>query len=202
MTISRPRNRRRKYFIKKEFQTRFISRFCLPVIFTALIAAIVIYRFSGQSVVTVFENSRLMIKPGTEFIMPGLILSTLISIILVGIATMVIMFFASHRIAGPLYKVEKSLERMANGDLSFDIHFRRRDEVKKLADAFNMASLRLNALLGDMKQESARLDSAIDNLKDLAGKPPVGEEPLKEAIKKLEVVNNQLEEELLKFRLR
>jgi len=203
MAISISRNRRKNYFIKKKFQTRFILRFCFPVIFTALIAAIVVYYFSSQSTVTVFENSRLVIKPGTEFIIPGLILSALFSIILVGIATVIIMFFISHRIAGPLYKVENSLERMADGDLSFDIHFRKRDEIKKLANAFNMTSRKLNGLIGDVKQERAELDSAVSRLNLLTGKlSPEQREALKENIKKLEAVNNRFEKKLLKFKLR
>ena len=176
-----------------------MSRFVIPVIFTALISSIIVYYFSSQSVTTVFENSRLVIKPGTEFIMPGLILSTLISVILVGIATMFIMLFISHRIAGPLYKVESSLKKMGNGDLSFDINFRRRDEIKNLAEAFNVASLRLNALVGDVKLQTGELNSAVNEVRTLPQKSPQEQDA---SIKRLEVMIAQLNEKLLKFRLR
>ena len=169
-------NRRRTYFIKKRFQTSFILKFCLPVIFTAMISAIVVYRFSSQSTATVFENSRLMIKAGTEFIIPGLVLSTLISVILVGIATVLVMFFISHRIAGPLYKLEGSLERLGSGDMSFDIHFRQKDEVRKLAEIFNEASLDLSKLIGDVKREHAQLNSTIKELKAMVETAPPEEE--------------------------
>lgn len=195
-------NRRRNYFIKKRFQTNFILKFCLPVIFTALISAIVVYRFSSESTTTVFENSRLMIKAGTEFIIPGLMLSTLISVILVGIATALVMFFISHRIAGPLYKLENSLERLGSGDMSFDIRFRQKDEVRKLAEIFNVASLDLSKLIGDVKREHAQLNSTIKELKAMVETAPPEEEALKEVIKKLEAVNSRLNEKLFKFRLR
>ena len=198
MVSSKSRNRRRNYFIDREFQTRFILKFCIPVIFTAFISAFVVYYFLSQSVTTVFENSRIIIKSGTEFIMPGLVLSTLVSVVLVGIGTMVVMLFMSHRIAGPLYKLESSLDRLATGDMSFNIYFRKWDELKRMADVFNKASLRLNTMIGDIKEESKKLDLVMNELKVSPRKSSVNER----AIKKLEIINDKLVENLLKFRLR
>src|SRR3990167_5140637 len=140
-------NRRKNYFIKREFQTKFILKFCALVALTALISAIVVYLFLSRSVTTVFENSKIVIKPSTEFVMPGLILSSLVSILLVSLATIVTVLFISHRIAGPLYKLENSLERMAECDLSFDISLRKNDETKTLSEAFNRTLRRLNSMI-------------------------------------------------------
>jgi len=201
MKAYKPQERRRNYFIKKEFQARFILQFCLLVILTAVISAFAIYRFSSQSVTTVFENSRLMIKPSTEFIMPGLILSTLFSVVLVSIATIGIVLFVSHRIAGPLYKVEASLERMANGDMGFDIDFRKGDEVRKLAEIFNATSQSLSKMIGDVKSESVQLNLDIAKLKVLIEESPQGAD-LKETLEKLGAANSRLTDKLNKFRLR
>lgn len=203
MVEYRSQNRRRNYFIKKRFQSNFILKFCILVILAALISAFVIYHFSSQSVTTVFENSRLTIKPSTEFIMPGLILSSLISVIIVGIATIVVVLFMSHRIAGPLYKFESSLERIASGDVSFDIYFRRGDEAKRLAEVFNVASQCLRNLISDVKAESTQLSSAIHELKTLIEKLPREQrEGLKKATRKLEIANGRVNEKLNRFRLR
>ena len=203
MVKSRFQNRRKNYFIKKKFQTKFILKFCMLVVLTALISAFMIYHFSSQSVTTVFENSRLTIKPSTEFIMPGLILSSLISVIIIGIATIVVVLFVSHRIAGPLYKLESSLERMGSGDLSFDIHFRRKDEAEKLVEVFNATSRNLNRLISNVKTESTQLNSEINELKTLIDKWPIYQQgTLKQAIEKLEIGNGRLNEGLNRFRLR
>lgn len=196
-------NRRKNYFINKKFQTEFILKFCMLVIFAAVISAVIIYHFSSQSVTTVFENSRLAIKPSTEFIMPGLILSSLISVALIGIATSIVVLFVSHRIAGPLYKLESSLERMGSGDISFDIHFRARDETRRLAEVFNATSRGLNGFIGDVKAESAHLNSAIDELRDLVEKTPKEQHAeLMDIVKKITVINNRLNVGLNRFRLR
>ena len=197
------KNRRRNYFVDKSFQTRFILGFIVPVVVTALVCAVIVYHFSSQSVTTVFENSRLVIKAGTEFILPGLILSTLISVIIVGIATAIIMLFSSHRIAGPLYKLEKSLEKLTKGDFSFDIHFRRWDEEKKLATAFNKTSQGLNDMVGDVKREANQLNSTVSEVESLIKDlPKEFQETLKESAQKLEGANNRLNEKLNEFKLR
>jgi len=43
----------------------------------------------------------------------------------------------SHFIAGPIYRFEKTLEGMRDGDLTMVVRLRTRDEFKELADLFN-----------------------------------------------------------------
>ena len=145
-------NRRKNYFIKKEFQAKFILKFCALVMLTATISAVLIYLFLSHSVTTVFENSKIIIKTSTEFIMPGLILSSLVSVVLVSLATIIVVLFMSHRIAGPLYKLENSLEKMGEGDLSFDISFRKNDEARVLSEVFNKTRQRLNSMISGIKK--------------------------------------------------
>ena len=145
-------NRRKNYFIKKEFQAKFILKFCALVMLTATISSVLIYLFLSHSVTTVFENSKITIKTSTEFIMPGLILSTLVSVVLVSLATIIVVLFISHRIAGPLYKLESSLEKLGEGDLSFDIYFRKNDEARVLSEVFNKTRQRLNNMISSIKK--------------------------------------------------
>ncbi|MBL7070778.1 MAG: methyl-accepting chemotaxis protein [Candidatus Omnitrophica bacterium] len=200
MAAADPKNRRRKYFIKKEFQTKFIIYFVVPIILTALISAFIVYRFSSQGTTTVFENSRLMIKPTSEYIVPGLILSGLLSAILVGIATMFVMFFQSHKIAGPLYKMESSIERMGCGDLSFNVRLRKGDAVQRLADVFNVTAKNLNSMITGVKNESEQLNTALARFKERLPKDQgvnIGNE-----IKKMEDAARHLNERINGFKLR
>ncbi|MBN1871029.1 MAG: methyl-accepting chemotaxis protein [Candidatus Omnitrophica bacterium] len=193
-------NRRSNYFINKPFQTMFIIKFCVLVVIATLIFSFMIYRFSTDSVTTVFENSRLQIKPSTQFIMPALIAGGFLSVILVGIATIIVVLFMSHRIAGPLYKLEKSIVRLGEGDLSFYVDFRAGDEMKKLAEAFNMTSRRLNTLLLEMKTNIREVAAICAELKDVANKNQV--KGLGEIVEKIEKTSNQLIENIHKFNLR
>ncbi|MBU0759503.1 MAG: methyl-accepting chemotaxis protein [Candidatus Omnitrophica bacterium] len=43
----------------------------------------------------------------------------------------------SHRLAGPVYRLEKDLEDIAKGNFSIRIKFRKKDELKSIADGIN-----------------------------------------------------------------
>lgn len=51
--------------------------------------------------------------------------------------TFLISIFLSHRIAGPLYKLRKSLEEITKGNFDARITFRKNDHFTELQDTFN-----------------------------------------------------------------
>jgi methyl-accepting chemotaxis protein len=193
-------NRRRNYFINKKFQTKFILKFCTLVVLAAVILSAMIYRFSSDSVTTVFEDSRLQIKPSTQFIMPALILGSFLSIILIGVATIIIVLFMSHKIAGPLYKLENSIIRLGESDLSFYVDFRTGDEMKKLSDDFNTTLRRLNSSILEMRDYTRELGALCVEMKDFKDKNQV--EGMDEFLDRMEKSSNKLLESIHKFKLR
>ncbi len=101
--------RRRIRIVKMKFQRDFILKFCGVLILSALIIAGIVFWLSAASMTTVFENSRLVIKTTADFLLPLLIASSLVAIIAAGTLTIIITLFISHRIAGPLYRLEKDI---------------------------------------------------------------------------------------------
>ncbi len=90
-------NRRKDYFIKKKFQGRFMFKFCTLVVLGAVITGVFLYILSNDTVTTAFVNSRLSIIKTSDYILPILIGSSLISIVLIGIATALVIMYLSHR---------------------------------------------------------------------------------------------------------
>jgi len=129
--------RRKIHIVKMKFQRGFILKFCAVVIFSSLTLAAIIYGLSTSSTTTVFENSRLQLKSTADFILPLLVLSSLIVIIVAGAVTVVITLFVSHRIAGPMYRLEKDIAEVAKGNLNVTFHVRKKDELQDLAGALN-----------------------------------------------------------------
>lgn len=134
-----PKNRRRikNYLIKKRLQTDFILKFCLLAILACGIMGFVAYILSEKTTTTSFESLRLTVKTTADFILPTLILSSLVAIILVGLATIIVFTFITHRIAGPMHRIETDLAEIGNGDLTKVIHLRKKDEFKTLAGIVN-----------------------------------------------------------------
>ena len=157
-------NRRKNYFIKKKFQGDFIFKFCALVVLGLVISGFILYRFSRGTVTTTFVDSRLSIVSTADYILPGLLASSLITIILISIAAALVVMYLSHRIAGPLFRFEKSTQEIGKGDLTLKIKLRSTDEIAKLADCFNEMLDNLKQHLLEIKKKSEDLTAGIDKL--------------------------------------
>jgi len=156
------KNRRRNYFIKKKFQSFFIIKFCILVILGAVLSGIIVYKMSSSTVTTSFENSRLKIKSTAEYILPAVVLSSTIVVVTIGLATIVVTLFTSHRIAGPLYRIEKDLEQLSSGNLTVRFRVREGDEIKALAVGLDSMSQKLRADMDSIKHSVDEMAKSTD----------------------------------------
>jgi methyl-accepting chemotaxis protein len=172
-------NRRRNYYIDKEFQNKFIVKFCLLVILGMIISGALLFLMSQGTVTTVFENSRLKIKSTADFILPSILASSVVVVILIGFATIIVALYASHKIAGPLYRVSMDLKKVTAGDLTVKFGLREHDQLQALAENIDETVKRMRDDIGGLKDrfnslkkalDSARLDEAADLLRDITGK--------------------------------
>lgn len=154
--------RRKNYFIKKEFQRNFILKFCGLVILASLISGAIIYAVSRSTVTTTFENSRLSIRSTADYILPTLLLTSIVVVALIGVATIVVTLFTSHRIAGPLYRIEKDVEEIAAGNLTMRFRLRTGDEIKALAVSLDVMAHNLREHIATIKQSSDALAAALE----------------------------------------
>lgn len=152
-------NRRKNYYIKKDFQRNFILKFCILALAGSAVSGIIIYAMSLTTVTTTFENSKLVIKSTADFILPAVLLSSLAFIIVVGIASIAITLFTSHKIAGPLYRMEKDIREVAAGNLRQEFNLRVGDEIRPMAEALNEMSGFLKGRISIMKLLIADLES-------------------------------------------
>lgn len=150
--MERFRNRRKKYYINKRFQRMFILKFCTLVVMGAAITGIIIYALSGSTVTTTFENSRLTIKSTADYILPVVLLAGGIMVVFISIATIIVTVFASHKIAGPLYRMEKDIDAVTDGNLNVRINLRATDEVKPLASSLDKMVRALRGRIAAVKE--------------------------------------------------
>ena len=156
------KNRRRKYFIRKSFQSRFIIKFCILVMIGAFLSGIIIYMMSKNTVTTTFENSRLLMKSTADFILPAVLLASAIVIVFIGALAIALTLFTSHNIVGPLYRMEKDIEDVASGDLTKKFKVRKTDEIKTLATSLEKMTNVLNRDIADIKNSLFEIETALE----------------------------------------
>lgn len=150
--------KRKTLYIKKEFQFKFILKFCLILLAGVVISTGLLFFLSQETLTSSFENSRLVIKNTGLAILPAIIMTNLITLGIICIATIIVTLFVSHRIAGPMFRFEKDLERIMKGDLSVNINLRKKDQFFEVASTLNNMTQGINEKISKVNH---RLDEIL-----------------------------------------
>lgn len=157
-------NRRRNYFIDKNFQTKFIIRFCLLIMLASLMTGALIYYFNMQTTTVAFENLKVVVKSTADFILPIMFQVIIIVTVIVGLATIAVTLFTSHKIAGPLYKLKMELGKMKEGDFSSPIRIRAKDQLQKVVSEFDGMRSNINKSMGTLKEAWSSIKAELSLL--------------------------------------
>ena len=157
--------RRKRYFIKPGFQSRLTAIFILIVIIVANIVGALVYGFSVEKLENkLVEESKLPVdsKQLGQALLPGVIIAELISIFVVAF----ICIFVTHTIAGPVYRMERVVRNIGEGDLTHFIKLRPKDELKDLADAMNEMTMGLRNKILNFKDSMAKIHTGLSAMKN------------------------------------
>ena len=130
-------HKRRKYFINKEFQGRYIFNYFLLATIGSVLFIAVFSFFSSNTLSIVYENYHLQLGVTPGILMKKMLGTQWLVVVLGGGAVVLITLLLTHRIAGPFYRFEKTMDEMIDGDLSRKIVLRKKDEGKELAQKIN-----------------------------------------------------------------
>lgn len=160
-------SQRKNYFISKGMQSKFAGTILLLAFLVAVITACNIYVLGSffVSTKTTLDEARgvtsIMQTFFTEF-WPRLLLLVFVNVIIIFIVS--VMY--SHQTAGPAYKLEKSIKRIAEGDLTFEVSLRRNDNLKELAVALNDLLKKFRNTLTKAKTLSVDLAEKLDGMEN------------------------------------
>lgn len=163
MSPNRYPYKRRHYFIKKGFQFKFILKFCLIILIGIIFSTGLLFLFSQGTLTSSFQQSRLVIKNTASAILPAVIYTNLITLGLITLATIVVTIFISHKIAGPMFRFEKELKEIGEGDLTKNIRLREKDQITDMADS-------LNKMIGSLHDKVLTIQTDVEHLLESASK--------------------------------
>ena len=181
--------KRRIYLINPRFQFRFSLYVCLLMFICSIIYPVTIYDLMSKFI-TFAEHA----VPGSS---SGLLEKRQSLILVLGlwqlgitIVTFIVCIFFSHKIAGPLYKLQKFLTGIRDGQDYGRLFFRNGDYFQELAEDYNDAFERIKE---DYKNDFVYLSEVSGYLKNLSMVVPDD----KKAV--LVEINNRLDEIQSKF---
>lgn len=162
MEKSEIRFRRRNYFIKKGFQARFILRFILVIFLGIIVSSGIVYYLTSKKIEEAYYRSHIKIASTGEIVYPILFTANIITVGIIIVITIIITLLISHKIAGPLYRIEKSIHEIGEGNLSFKIYLRAKDELITLAEIFNNMMAKLKGKIEKIQEAANYMDSTVN----------------------------------------
>ena len=185
MTQKNVRRPIRHFFIKKSMQYQIIAKILFVVSLTAVITTVSLsYIYNSKSKNGTFyymsndSKQDLELKNVLEVILPSVVGAQLFSIIIgLGIG-----LFSSRKIAVPIYKFEKWVSQLKNGNLNTRLSFRENEQMKDL-------TLQCNALAEYYKNVFKEIDDAVAVLEKSSAANPAALDQLKQMKKILQKVS-------------
>ena len=155
--------KRKCYFIDKDFQTKFIVKFCAIVIISSLLIGYLIFIFSQASTTVAIENTKVAVKKTSDFILPVILETILIVTAFSALAVAILTLFISHKISGPLYRIKREIDVLKEGDLGRNFNIRSKDQLQDLAKSLNEMCICLRQNYASLKEKNKKLKNYLED---------------------------------------
>lgn len=188
---------RRTYFIKKNFQTRFILRFVITTTLWAVAAVAFFVLLAQRRLEDVLYSPHINVRSVADLVMPSLLAAHIISLILFALLLLFAVRGLWKRLSPPLYSLKKDIVRLSSGDLASGIALSEEDEFQDLASDLDRMRSGLRERFIRLKERQKALTDAARDLE----KAVVASKDAAAEIKRLKDGIARMKEELNGFSL-
>ena len=155
------------YLVDKKFQMKYAM---VTLVFMLLIGAMCGYAIYhtlwtqlGEKLALVYSQARLV------SILNVVKIKLAIQLILLVPVVVLVSVFLSHRVVGPISKIKKHMKKLIEKDFREEIHLRKTDELRDVAEL-------INKYMDSIKQNLMKTKESVDKIKSLSSQDNVREE--------------------------
>lgn len=176
--------------IERGFELKFLLKFIgsITVGFIIIITALY-FVLPHDDVLNYYEAVTSFINT-SDALVRTFIIAGIIEVVFIIVIINFISIFASHKLAGPAYRLGKILENFADGDLTQTVRFRNYDPLKEVEHVFNNTLKEFTQKLKAIDETNNSMNKAREELDGTA-----------ESIEKFKEKISILEKEIEKFTL-
>lgn len=182
------KHRRRTYLIKTGLQLRYMGIIISTMLLVAFGVGWIIYHTSWSRIANTPDLT--LDKLSDIFDSVNTILMRWIIVFILAIA--ILSIFVSHKIAGPVYRLEETAKFIASGDLTQQIQLRHGDELQDLQEAFNLMSDSLRKMVAKDREVIDKLVMTGSRLREKIDQKKLSPESIEEVTRELHVVIEEL----------
>lgn len=188
--------KRRKFFIDRQLQTKYVVLTVLlllayTLIFVAVLFLPFVIPLSFDYPVAEQTRAARMLLSLHKTIWPA-----------IGTAILVLSalsIFVTHKIAGPVYRFKKVLGEVSAGNLDISIRLREKDDLKDLAEDLNLVISELRTFVVTLRSDYKVMSSCIDELEAQIRDQRISAETGRELIERLQASKDGITQTLEKY---
>jgi len=160
--------KRKTLFIKRGFQSKLVVATFLFFSGGCLLFITMLALFSADTLTLSSSATDIQIGTTPLIIAKQLLSANWVLLAFGGLMLLISSIFLTHRVAGPLYRFEQTLDSMNSGDLCVHISLREKDEGMELAGKINQFNESLSQSVRVLKNSTAALDTLLEQADSLS----------------------------------
>lgn len=141
---------------ERGYRLRFIVRLCLAFAAGAVALYAIFYFVLSRPLTGDYSGVFHALRNLSVFLRPVIAVAVLVYVLLVCGAIAAVCVYGLHKVAGPLYRMERVMEEIRNGSPTRTVSFREGDQIEPLARAFN-------GWIGKLRQDRNRWTAAMED---------------------------------------
>ena len=155
--------KRKQYFLKDSSQPKLIVETYFILMLVMTLTGIIFYFIGNKNLAQEYFQAHSTLKSTMQIFLPALVIVNLVGL---AAASFLVVAF-THSIAGPIAKLKNLSEKIASGDLSLQVQFRRTDLVPELAETINTIIQGLNSQIKELKAPLEQLQKLLTKFETL-----------------------------------
>lgn len=194
-----PKFKRKQYWVSTRFQGKYVGLILALTFLTAAICSYVVYYTSmvafGEKLASVYPQGRLVAAVNTINI------RIFITVLVLAPVVAFIGIYFSHKIAGPIFRMERFMQDMAAGNLFSKLILRKGDELMKLSDGINRLSESMKTTILNERAAIGSLEAELGSLKGMVSSKHPDPDAINKAMRKVESEISELRKEVNRFKV-
>ncbi len=192
--------RRKEFLVKKGLQFKIALILFLGMASVAIAALFTVYLFNWKLISQFFIQRGIYVSLYDVFQRANLALISQLFILSLAIAGASI--FVSHKIAGPVYRIERSVQDLIKDNLSSSFKLRRNDELQFLANSLDTFTGKLNEELKKERVLFEKLSLSLDVVQNELKSGKMNFEDVRGNLEQIKSCIDELKLNNAKFQLR
>ncbi len=153
-------------YISSRFKWGLIARFCIGMAAISILSALFFFLVIPKGETSFYASLVSLVQRTEVSLVPTMLVVGLFELVVALLFTLLISLFLSHRVGGAIFKLERNVERLKNGEINIQkMSLRSSDQGQILASKFNEMLHNWQANFNELRYYYGKFSSRTNGLK-------------------------------------